>query len=128
MIVVTGGAGFIGSNLVRGLNAQGKRDILVVDDLEDGDKHRNLNALDFTDLVDHRAFTADPERYAGSTPGPRYNEKGSPLQVTWSVRPRVAKVSIRSVAAWLENNSFDEKGAHGVRNLVTNPDLLSPID
>ena len=56
MILVTGGAGFIGSNLVRGLNGRGIEDILVVDDLEAGDKHRNLNALRFVDLVDYRDF------------------------------------------------------------------------
>ncbi len=64
-------------------------------------------------------------QYAGSTTGPSYNEKGSPLQVTWSVRPKVAKVDIASVAKWLEKNDFNEDHAHGVRNLVTNPDLLS---
>lgn len=42
MIVVTGGAGFIGSNLVRGLNQRGYTDILVVDDLTEGDKFVNL--------------------------------------------------------------------------------------
>ncbi|HSR62435.1 MAG TPA: ADP-glyceromanno-heptose 6-epimerase [Gammaproteobacteria bacterium] len=42
MIVVTGGAGFIGSNLVSGLNHRGRDDILVVDDLTDGTKFRNL--------------------------------------------------------------------------------------
>ncbi|NYT61392.1 ADP-glyceromanno-heptose 6-epimerase [Alcaligenaceae bacterium] len=42
MIVVTGGAGFIGSNLVRGLNRRGHTDILVVDDLTEGDKFINL--------------------------------------------------------------------------------------
>jgi len=56
MIIVTGGAGFIGSNLVRGLNRRGIDDILIVDDLELGDKHRNLNALRFRDLVDYRDF------------------------------------------------------------------------
>ena len=66
--------------------------------------------------------------YAGSTTGPGYNEKGSPFQVTWSVRPNVVKLSIISVAAWLEENPFDEEHAHGVRNLVTNPDLLSQIN
>ena len=58
MIIVTGGAGFIGSNLVRGLNRRGVDDILVVDDLEQGDKHRNLNALRFADLIDFRDFEA----------------------------------------------------------------------
>lgn len=42
MIVVTGGAGFIGSNLVRGLNRRGYDNILVVDDLTEGDKFLNL--------------------------------------------------------------------------------------
>ncbi|MGB3288047.1 MAG: ADP-glyceromanno-heptose 6-epimerase [Burkholderiaceae bacterium] len=42
MIVVTGGAGFIGSNIVRGLNQRGYTDILVVDDLTEGDKFLNL--------------------------------------------------------------------------------------
>ncbi len=59
MIIVTGGAGFIGSNLVRGLNARGYEDILLVDDLEYGEKHRNLNALKFRDLVDYRDFLED---------------------------------------------------------------------
>lgn len=49
MIVVTGAAGFIGSNLVRGLNARGVTDILAVDDLTDGDKFRNLADLGIAD-------------------------------------------------------------------------------
>ncbi len=49
MIVVTGGAGFIGSNLVRGLNRRGYSDILVVDDLTEGDKFRNLVGCDIAD-------------------------------------------------------------------------------
>ncbi|MSR61278.1 MAG: ADP-glyceromanno-heptose 6-epimerase [Planctomycetes bacterium] len=58
MILVTGGAGFIGSNLVRGLNRRGIEDILVVDDLEQGVKHKNLNALRFKDFLDYRDFEA----------------------------------------------------------------------
>ncbi|MFA0108221.1 delta-class carbonic anhydrase, partial [Vibrio splendidus] len=69
--------------------------------------------------------TGKPIRYAGSTTGPSYNKQASPLQVTWSVRPKVAKVDIASVAQWLASNEFDEDHAHGVRNLVMNPDLLS---
>ena len=49
MIIVTGGAGFIGSNLVRGLNARGIDDILVVDDLTEGDKFVNLADLRIAD-------------------------------------------------------------------------------
>lgn len=66
-----------------------------------------------------------PIQYAGSTTGPAYNEKGSPLQVTWSVRPKVVKVNAATVGEWCKGNVFKEDHAHGVRNLVTNPKLLS---
>jgi ADP-L-glycero-D-manno-heptose 6-epimerase len=56
MHIVTGAAGFIGANLVRGLNQRGVTDILVVDDLTQGDKHRNLDGLAFSDYVDFRDF------------------------------------------------------------------------
>lgn len=69
--------------------------------------------------------TGTPVQYAGSTTGPSYNEAGSPLQVSWSVRPQVAKVNIETVEKWCEGNVFDEDHAHGVRNLVANPELLS---
>ncbi|MAD74550.1 MAG: hypothetical protein CML20_07155, partial [Rheinheimera sp.] len=65
--------------------------------------------------------------YLGSTTGPGYNEKASPLQVSWSVRPQVAVVDINSVGKWCDDNEFNEDHAHGVRNLVQNPKLLSPI-
>jgi carbonic anhydrase len=71
--------------------------------------------------------TGWPVQYAGSTTGPSYNEKGSPLQVSWSVRPEVAVVDIETVGKWCEDNRFDEDHAHGVRNLVLNPQLLSVI-
>lgn len=71
--------------------------------------------------------TGTPVQYAGSTTGPGYNEKGSPFQVTWSVRPKIAKVNIETVGEWCEGNVFKEDHAHGVRNLVKNPRLLSRI-
>lgn len=52
MILVTGGAGFIGSNLIRGLNSNGIDEILIVDNLANVDKHRNLNRIHFSDIVD----------------------------------------------------------------------------
>ena len=72
--------------------------------------------------------TGTPVQYEGSTTGPGYNEAGSPLQVSWSVRPEVVKVNIATVGTWFENNVFGEDHAHGVRNLVVNPELLSPIN
>lgn len=73
------------------------------------------------------AHTGKPVQYAGSTTGPSYNEKGSPLQVSWSVRPKAIKVSAQSVGKWCEGNVFKEDHAHGVRNLVTDVNLLSKI-
>lgn len=49
MIIVTGGAGFIGSNLVKELNRRGRADILIVDDLKDGQNYKNLKGLQFID-------------------------------------------------------------------------------
>jgi ADP-L-glycero-D-manno-heptose 6-epimerase len=66
MIVVTGGAGFVGSNIVKGLNARGERDVLVVDDLKDGTKFRNLADCDIADYADKDQWLADLE--AGRKP------------------------------------------------------------
>ncbi len=55
-IVVTGAAGFIGSNLVEALNARGIDDIIAVDDLQQGEKFRNLADLRISDYVDRREF------------------------------------------------------------------------
>ena len=55
-IVVTGAAGFIGSNLIQGLNARGIDDIIAVDDLTIGDKFKNLADLQIADYVDADDF------------------------------------------------------------------------
>lgn len=55
-VVVTGAAGMIGSNLVHGLNAAGIDDIVAVDDLRDGSKHRNLAGAQISDYFDRDAF------------------------------------------------------------------------
>src|SRR5258706_8080713 len=54
--VVTGAAGFIGSNLVRALNARSETRILAVDDLERSDKFRNLSACEISDFLDKDEF------------------------------------------------------------------------
>ena len=56
MIVVTGGAGFIGSNLVRELDRRGYDDLVVVDDLSDGRKFANLVGCDIADYFDKSEF------------------------------------------------------------------------
>ncbi len=100
------------------------------------DKH----ALNFNDLTAYGKVKAGryqatgiPDntgaavQYEGSTTGPGYNEKGSPFQVSWGVRPHVVKVNIATVGKWCEKNDFKEDHGHGVRNLVINPKLLSEI-
>lgn len=56
MFIVTGGAGFIGSNLVKALNDRGAEDIVVVDDLTDGKKFLNLVDCAFGDYLDRDDF------------------------------------------------------------------------
>lgn len=97
------------------------------------------NARSFAELADHGQIngrhqalnipddTGIPIQYEGSTTGPGYNETGSPYQVSWGVRPKVIKVDIATLGEWCKGNVFAEDHAHGVRNLVTNPDLLSEI-
>ena len=72
--------------------------------------------------------TGTPVVFLGSTTGPSYTEaKCSPMQVTWSVRPACAKIDINSLNKWCEGNVFKEDHAHGVRELVTAPELLAKI-
>lgn len=100
------------------------------------------DALDFTDMVYdgnivddmHQAkflpsSTGEPVVFRGSTTGPKYTQSEcSPVQVTWSVRPQCAKLDIKSLHRWSElGNVFNETGSHGVRQLVTAPELLAPI-
>ena len=103
----------------------------------------DANALDFTtmayggNVVDgkHQAKlipgdTGTPVVFRGSTTGPSYTQSVcSPAQVTWSVRPDCAKLDINSLHRWAEDgNAFNETKSHGVRQLVTAPELLSPIE
>lgn len=58
MIIVTGGAGFIGANLVRGLNERRVTEIVVVDNLHSAAKFRNLADCEIADYLDKREFVA----------------------------------------------------------------------
>lgn len=56
MIVVTGGCGMVGSNIVAALNAEGRDDVLVVDNLTNGHKYRNIVDLAVADYEDRADF------------------------------------------------------------------------
>ena len=62
MIVVTGGAGFIGSNIIKGLNDSGEAEILVVDNLSNAEKHLNLNSLSFADYIDKNDYLSSLDK------------------------------------------------------------------
>ncbi|MDE1243141.1 MULTISPECIES: ADP-glyceromanno-heptose 6-epimerase [Vibrio] len=68
MIIVTGGAGMIGSNIIKALNEKGISDILVVDNLKNGRKFQNLVDLDIADYMDRDDFLA--QVMAGDDFGP----------------------------------------------------------
>lgn len=56
MYIITGGAGFIGSNILRKLNSLGVNDIIVVDNLKNGEKFKNLVGCKFSNYMDKDDF------------------------------------------------------------------------
>lgn len=56
--IVTGAAGFIGSNLVQALNMRGEKDVIAVDDMQEAQKYRNLADLEISDYFDKSEFLA----------------------------------------------------------------------
>src|SRR5471030_1280569 len=66
-LMVTGAAGFIGSNLVKALNSRGERDIIAVDSLARAEKVANIADLEIADFIDKRDLFAriDAGEFAG---------------------------------------------------------------
>ena len=56
MIIITGGAGFIGSNYIKYLNNSGYKDIIVVDNFKNGRKFQNLADLSILDVIQKEDF------------------------------------------------------------------------
>jgi ADP-L-glycero-D-manno-heptose 6-epimerase len=56
MIVITGAAGFIGSNMVSKLNAEGYNDLILVDDFTNVNKNKNLENKNFSEKIDRELF------------------------------------------------------------------------
>ncbi|MCY4330630.1 MAG: ADP-glyceromanno-heptose 6-epimerase [Endozoicomonadaceae bacterium] len=67
MIIVTGAAGFIGSNLVWALNRQGLTDIVLVDQMDSTDKFKNLHHLHFRNLITPDDFLISLDSYNSAT-------------------------------------------------------------
>lgn len=86
MLVVTGGAGFIGSNLVRALNRSGARDVVVVDDLTDGRKFTNLVGCDVADYFDKDEFAARVRSGAIERPQAIFHQGACAVTTEWNGR------------------------------------------
>ena len=88
MILVTGGAGFIGSQLIKGLNAIGHDDILVVDNLERGEKFKNLARCRIWDYWDKDDFIAELrlKRKLGVCPEIVFHCGACAVTTTWDGR------------------------------------------
>ena len=56
MIVITGGAGFIGSAIIQELNGRGRTDLIVVDDVDHPEKEKNLASIKYKKIIQKEAF------------------------------------------------------------------------
>lgn len=130
-IIVTGAAGFIGSNLVAGLNARGHDDIVAVDDLTDGHKFTNLSGLSITDYLDKdelRGLTGDPSAAPFGTVDAVFHQGAcsattewdgrymmdinytySKTLLAWCTRHGVPFIYASSAAVYGETDSFNER-------------------
>ena len=86
MIIVTGAAGFVGSNLVRGLNRSGERDILAVDELSDGRKFENLVDCEIDDYWDKDLLLARLNGSLGFVPRRIYHQGACAVTTEWDGR------------------------------------------
>lgn len=97
MIIVTGATGFIGSNIVADLNARGRTDLLLVDDLGMQGKWKNIAKSRFLDLVDYRKLD---ELLATLSPAEAVFHMGANSSTTSLDGDEILQVNLRASMAW----------------------------
>ena len=132
MIIVTGGAGFVGSNLVAGLNDLGRSDIVVVDDLTDGRKFANIADCQIADYWDKQELLDRAESGGlGFKPDIVFHQGACSTTTEWNgaymmetnyryskclldfcLRERVQFVYASSAAVYGAGDSFAESGGN----------------
>ncbi|HEU4618741.1 MAG TPA: ADP-glyceromanno-heptose 6-epimerase [Gammaproteobacteria bacterium] len=90
MIVVTGGAGFVGSNIVRALTERGERDVVVVDDLTDGRKFANLVGSSVADYWDKDEMLGRLRARGAPRPAAVFHEGACAVTTEWDGRYMMA--------------------------------------
>jgi ADP-L-glycero-D-manno-heptose 6-epimerase len=86
VIIVTGGAGFIGSNLVRGLNRLGIDDVVVADDLTDGRKFANLASCEISDYWDKDRLITELQSGRHAKPAAVLHQGACAVTTEWNGR------------------------------------------
>jgi ADP-L-glycero-D-manno-heptose 6-epimerase len=97
MIIVTGATGFIGSNIVADLNAQGRTDLLLVDDLGTQGKWKNIAKHRFLDLVDYRQIDAILPKLPQAD---AVFHMGANSSTTSTDGDEILRVNLRATMAW----------------------------
>jgi ADP-L-glycero-D-manno-heptose 6-epimerase len=114
MIIVTGGAGLIGSAIVNHLNRLGRTDILIVDHLGHSDKWRNLSALQFHDYLEKDTF----EKLLDSGSLSQRLPSGKKLAAVFHLG--ACSVTTESDATYLINNNFEYTRKLALATLAAN--------
>jgi ADP-L-glycero-D-manno-heptose 6-epimerase len=109
-IIVTGAAGFIGSNLVKALNLAGERQIIAVDELTDADKFKNLVDCEIADYLDKDDFIDRIEmgHFGGLTPksGKSSKSEMNPLGITAILHQGACSDTMETDGRYMMDNNF----------------------
>lgn len=137
-IIVTGGAGFIGSALVWRLNQLGRSDILIVDRLDSSDKWKNLAPLQFADYLDADAFLENLAQFdrtetllhLGACSATTERDSQFMMRNNYEFTKRLANWSVEKGIRFIYASSAATygDGENGMKDGVLNLEKLRPLN